>query len=466
MRLFGIFYRLYPTDKCTSALFYSIQAAESYLWAMCGHNPERLLSYQRQYFVKELTWREREQEFINRQCYTQPVWVNERFWFNNYEIHKHHYAHVSLDDPSMIAFIESDAKGEADRQTRMKPGRYLKKYFGHVLTAKQIAYYSEWFATGLEPPRDIPGELKFATTEEEIIDVYARGPHSCMKGMECVRVYAAGDLAVAYVEHEGEVISRALCWPKKGAFGRCYPNEDDQDLRAQQNDLRNRLKALGWTSTYEDDTALDGARIQAIHLWGDTYVMPYLDHSARLDFHGDHFILTSEGEYGSDSTGGQVVITQPAWGQCDRCGDDIQDESDHDVVYGGWSFGSGNDAQIWCASCSSNHSFLCEATSERYSNRQRRWVNTETGRECWVAGYADENTFICDYDDDCYCSSLESEITPGRHRQWDEDPAAAPPAETAVAAAEAAVTSVTANTITLSYEPPVVRQFDSFIIAA
>src|SRR5690606_21500489 len=117
------------------------------------------------------------------------------------------------------AYTPSEDFGMQDRQVRMMPGRYLKKYFSDVLSPEDIQYWAlEW------ANRFAPVDMEIATTPDEIEYVYTNGPRSCMSydpseySSSChpVRVYGNSDLAVAYIRNaSGAVVGRALIWPSK-----------------------------------------------------------------------------------------------------------------------------------------------------------------------------------------------------------------------------------------------------------
>ena len=57
------------------------------------------------------------------------VWDDER-WFYKSKHYNLHTLHVSEEDATQVAFTPSEDYLLRDRQTRMKPGRYLAKFFG------------------------------------------------------------------------------------------------------------------------------------------------------------------------------------------------------------------------------------------------------------------------------------------------------------------------------------------------
>jgi hypothetical protein len=226
-------------------------------------------------------WKNRELQRLTDGVYQPLPWVNTAWWAN--ALLKapvgDHYAHVSKKHPGRVAYTESDAKGLADIQTPMKAGRYLQKFCG-FLSSSDIAYWSASFSRMFEN-----NLLQFATSREDIIDVYRRGPVSCMshyadqyrsKPYHPTEVYASGDVAVAYMERDGRVTARCVCCPRLKSFDRVYGDYD-------------RLMPLLVAEGYRQDS-IAGARLLKIKHKGG-FVMPYLDCGVPVRDMGDHFVI-------------------------------------------------------------------------------------------------------------------------------------------------------------------------------
>lgn len=186
------------------------------------------------------------------------------------------------------------------RRVCAKPGRFLKKYYGDKLSDKDIEYWAQAHKSKTE------GDLKFARTPEEIANVYKDGPHSCMVkksfplGDTPVKAYAAGDLAIAYINRGGVVIARAVCWPDKKIFQRKVYGEGSM--------LRHALSSQGYK-----EGSIEGARLlklqphiehKALREGCDSghyngypeyyYSLPYVDGSAHfIKDDGAYFVLTA-----------------------------------------------------------------------------------------------------------------------------------------------------------------------------
>jgi hypothetical protein len=370
------------------------------------------------YIARAQTWKEREKWALDYGTHIAPIWKGEAFWIDRPRALFAHFAHVALGDATKIAFTEDEGKGEADRQTVMKPGRYLARYFGDVLTPKQIAFYAEFWAKGERPTSTLAGDIAFATTPDEIVQVYEEGPASCMSGVDCVRVYGAGDLAIAYIkrpdgwtESDGPgrrtVPARAICWPERKVFGRIYPTPDrwsadgfhcEADAVSAQDRLEQGLRSLGFQQATSHPDGMNGARLLREESDEGGWVMPYLDKGYGVNMRGDYFVLAKRGEYVCDSTGG--VINGPDEDEddeyeyeysCNHCGDGMNDA---ESVYHEWSSAYGPRRGVfYCATCASDHTFYCDATERYYSDDVD---NVEVEGDTWVSSYAEANAYYCD----------------------------------------------------------------------
>lgn len=293
------------------------------------------------------TWREREALRFYSGEYEHLPWT-QLGWFKSV-VMTNHAPHVCKADPSKVAFTEDDAKGEANRQTIMKPGRFLTKFFSDVLTADEISALANKYVA-----RTQPGTLKFAHTADEIEQVYIKGPSSCMSHSACgyespyhpVRVYAAGDLAVAYIDRGG-VTARALCWPEKKLYGRVYGDAER---------LEPALSALGYTQGH-----MNGARLVRDEFDDGRFVCPYIDAGltgsaggSNVEDCGDFLRIDDDGEMSADDTEG--CCAAPGY-CCDCCGDRFPRDSMSHVLNEG----------DWCEACIENHAV--------WSDGQEDWLH-------------------------------------------------------------------------------------------
>ncbi len=76
-------------------------------------------------------WRARELSRFETGEYVNVPWYAKTWWIGSTPA-REHYAHVSIDDPAKLAYTASPERGRADRQNRIRPARYLAKYFPEV----------------------------------------------------------------------------------------------------------------------------------------------------------------------------------------------------------------------------------------------------------------------------------------------------------------------------------------------
>jgi hypothetical protein len=319
-----------------------------------------------------------------------------------------HFAHVSMANKAMLAYTESSEKGAKDIQTQIKPGAYLQKYFGAVLSADGIAsIVRDW------QRRYADTELKFARTPEEIVHIYQTGPFSCMSGkpdqyrtktkgdyLHPCEVYGQphSDLTLAYLESKHGVSCRTLVWEEKKQFGRIY---GDATL------LERELQALGYVKG-----DFNGARIGKIQVGPakrGLYLMPYIDGWSNVLDNGDHFLITgktpskkakwecccntcgttncAEAVYECESCENEIpesdVFRVPNFGYycqachtetfiyCEHTGREQLREGSDTVVYHhaiGRHTGPHSYEQLWCADAIENDAFLCPIEGVWFSN--------------------------------------------------------------------------------------------------
>ena len=243
-------------------------------------------------FIRPLVWQDREAiRLCGHTClgraYTELPWVGLTPVPGL-------FAHLAEKDARLVAFTENDAKGAADIQLVMKPGRYLKKFYP-LLSDKEILRYAEWLVTGSIPRPVGLSKLDFARTPEAIEALYIEGPDSCMSGkakeftdddgtvaISChpARVYGAGDLAVAYMMRGGKVVARGVVNLEKKTYVRLYPTPErwqtdgfmsHDDAEAHKHALATALLEEGYV-----EGSIAGARLLAIREKRG-WLMPYVD---------------------------------------------------------------------------------------------------------------------------------------------------------------------------------------------
>lgn len=276
-----------------------------------------------------------------------------------------HFVYLSAEG-GMIGYTPDYLYGRADRQVRMKPGKYLAKYYPEI--PAHVA--AEWVHACA------PKEVTISQDADVIADVYFNGPHSCQHpesdhANEYVkdwanhpcRMYAGPDCGIAYLGDRKSAIARTVVWLDKKVYVRVY---GEQSLGA-------RLEALGYS-----EGRLDGARCQ-LRRDGERVIVPYVD-GASYGSECDGFLVLSEcrGEWYMKETCGYVNEEQyycsredcsntcdederycsscmDAHWCCDDCGDDF--------------FGYDNrngESHRWCDSCYANRITRCEGCDDTF----------------------------------------------------------------------------------------------------
>lgn len=324
-----------------------------------------------------LPWRLREQLRMHDGTYKPVPWVTELTAIPD------HYAHISLTNPDLLAFTETEAKGERDIQTQIKPGRYLARFYPELAPHK-VRDLTATIARVVD--------LKFAVTAEEIIAVYINGPGSCMSHEagqfegHChpVAVYGNSDLQLAYIESDDEPTARALVWPEKKRHGRIY---GDEALLAQQ------LARAGYVKG-----SLYGARIRRIVNKNDdtTLIMPYIDGCGAFDILDDDW-LTIGSDHCATATCGIAYLGDTE--TCERCEERVPEGRLADI-----------DGESWCCNCRDAYSFVCAYSGDRY--REGDDVEVVVRRaaaineiKVWSVYSRDEHATYCDATEAWYADS-------------------------------------------------------------
>lgn len=206
--------------------------------------------------ITDLTgWRDRERNRFKSGEYKPVVWAKEPWWKDLPD----HFAHVGIKDKTRIAFTPDSIKGEMDKQTAMLPGKYLKQFFGDVLTDEQIRDYAMQHNTQFEQ-----NELFFARTPEEIQEVYK--PYlgsSCFSGTTNANLYGSGDFAVAYIKNtNGKITARCVVVPERKLYVRVYGD----DAR-----LATLLKKAGFRNPGYGTDEYKGLRLLKKWMWDGFY---------------------------------------------------------------------------------------------------------------------------------------------------------------------------------------------------
>lgn len=211
-----------------------------------------------------------------------------------------HFLHRSVKSRDNVAYTDSHERGVIDKQTSIKVGRYLERFYPHLTEAQRQGYIAVV---------DEPEKVQFAVTADEIEDVYRSGPDSCMSKDMCdyesavhpVRVYGDSDLQLAYITDEDDnITSRCLVWPERKVIGRIYGDEYR---------MRRALEAVGYKQGGTD--CFQGARITKIVDEGK-YVLPYIDwqclvHDPEPDEENGWLVIDRLGNVCANNTSGIAI---------------------------------------------------------------------------------------------------------------------------------------------------------------
>lgn len=377
-------------------------------------------------------WQERERARFAGGDY-KPLSENlagyvKKFWPNS-------FAHVAQRDHTLIAYTKDESKGRLDLQSvatvdtfcRLMAD-YAKKHdrYGYSLDAYLNAF-QEAGKAHLNEIAISSNPVKFATTAEEITDVYTNhaptGPvaSSCMhygdpreadacpfeeeymaytednEFIHPVSAYAAGDLAVAYMtDDKGRTIARALVWPEKKIYSRVYATGDS---------FHKALQALGYersTLYYRtgSNSGLKGARIAMIRGRHGFAIMPYIDEVGRVEVHGDYFRIGNEivngmRPVGAQSQSGYCSYYVPNKITCPHCSSQFNEDIGKRV----YTADSPN-GEVWCSSCYNDEDvvYRCHSTGRYYTVADHPYVVTIEGYKV-IESYAVEYLNKCEYYD-------------------------------------------------------------------
>lgn len=315
-----------------------------------------------------------------------------------------HYLHMSSTKPGLFAYTKDDEHGYLDKQTILKPGKYLTQYYADKLTTAQIAD----IVAACAAYATLGYSLATSTADITAIFNSAQGPSSCMQRREPAEydwqklldredlpyhpsaVYGESDLAIAYLGTIGNVSQRAVVWPAE----KRYCNYDRVRIYGT-GPLEQLLRRDGYTAHPD---AFHGARIRQIPYRGGV-LMPYID--------------GTETAYALDSKW-LVLDERPepdarAFGTTQTCGyagarnvPDVEDENSDDVECSscGGDFTADEIQHGECYDC--RHSWTCEHCDSRISDDNGSW-NVED--ENWCESCADSDSAQCAECDEAYNAS-------------------------------------------------------------
>jgi len=366
------------------------------------------------------TWQEREQRRMHRwnlnpAVYQSPPWEGEVWWTSS-PVMWTHFAHASGCDPSKLAYTMNAEKGVADIQTRIKPGKYLNKYFGEgrlafniltgewfkpstplpaILSSIQISHWASEYAKNFESFK-----LKVETTAEGIARAYSCGPRSCMTdktqwidGVEraVVEAYATGDIGVAWLPTPDG----------KGVRSRAVVNIQAKTFCTIYGDPPRFETALRESGFSRSPAALVGCRMHLMRIDGsDSIMLPWIDGESNVRLDGEYVVIDPYGDICCDSTEGAVGTII-----CESCRESC---SENELCHI-----SGVD-QVWCESCRQD-TFFCEHCELIFSDDN---YGGNISDESWCTDCVTGDAFSCIHCENSYPDSEAQEI---ENEQWCEN---------------------------------------------
>lgn len=341
-----------------------------------------------------------------------------------------HGVHISTQDPSMLAYYSSNREILRDKAVKIRPGRYLKKYFPKMSddeireTSALIGAYTLTFHSSFEEMYEVYREMHDNGVVESCMskDIFSMKLHP-------LRVYDESDVELAVLrDGSGNPVGRALYNSRTREYPMIY---------GQWEKMHAALKAAGFTHG-----SLDGAEVNRIDYDSVSLVMPYIDghrpldrseyNATRINVHSGKCVIDSDGEHRCDTTNGKLVVVETK--SCECCGDDTPEDEMYEVGY--------SENSYVCNYCYENNFIevrilngntrmlpdggdYCEVDGEYYYNRQalRDWGYIECQYdEHWYQ--ADEVHYIPglgdiyegNFDSIYYCVETEEfDFGPPRH---------------------------------------------------
>lgn len=396
-------YEVTPGDTC-------IPGAEAYDTVQDARNGINVKTEMVTFIASQYerdNWHQREDDRFDGP-YIRVPWRVPSYESNRPENVRYHYAHLSIKSPGLVAYTKNDEHGVNDRQTAVKPAKYLAEFYPEQFSEATIREYVAQCSVTAQ-------DLKIATSEADIVSIFGRtdcGFTSCMQSKNPpdyawdksfqagnrphpTAVYGHSDLAVAYLgELDGSVTARCVVWPERKIINL----RSDGTVYGDQT-----LKHILLASGYKVDSIV-GSKVRLLRGPNGGIILPYIDNLdwANPSDCGKWVVLDDNGNnrrtrlqthnhetgYGDDST--------DDWGR-DSDRDDTEDNQDWytcehcDDRYDFGTQGNGRINYHFCDDCVDT-SIVCDHCSSR------QWDNTEeVGSETWCSDCATNATVACSH---------------------------------------------------------------------
>jgi hypothetical protein len=378
-----------------------------------------------------------------------PLEIQELYFNCDLTREKFLFLHTSKDDPSMVAYAPSLEYLAKDRFIRSKPGKFLSKFFGNVLTSEQIKKAAEAHEFSAKLAKG-EGPVQFVENTDpdgwEQVYEHGVGFSSCMVydhpseryldkllhgENHPVRAYAHKDntLRLAYLGTRDHVVARCIVVEPNGPDG-----DDKRYVRTYGDDrLKTILEKLG----YRHNRGMYGQTLTArFHPeYRDHVILPYLDSSECVSFNERTMTLTI-GEGGIEScSAGYSSINGEDSATCDYC-EEYVDEDELTYI--------GREERHVCQCCLDDH-YVYAYTSTLRARGAAQWVRADDCTEVDGDWYLDDyevlavnDIYECEYDGryypedelrqtsrglvhEDYCTELDRPDSEGNEYAHDED---------------------------------------------
>lgn len=264
------------------------------------------------------------------------------------EIVNGYFPHLSEVDESMIAYTATPEKGEADIQTRIKPGRFLNKVLPGIdneLVKSFAAVFSSTDGIRLVAEKS-PEAFSYAYTS-------LKNSGSCMDSRnsfsKCVVDGVKIHPSVAYYNPDNKLFAIYAVNSIGTVIARCIGNASemrhtriyfDKNVPNSENKMILLLKEAGWE---HGEDCLHGVKISKLITDEGSIICPYIDpHNVGVYVYDDYLEVGGDVETNVDSS---LLKYDEFVAFCDCCGSGIEWESDTFYTY---------EEETICSSCCTN----------------------------------------------------------------------------------------------------------------
>ena len=348
-------------------------------------------------------WHGREEERLRDKTYLPVPWYVSCYEERRPVNTTYHYAHLSLKSPGLVAYTKNDEHGVNDRQTAVKPAKYLAEFYADKFTDSEIRDYVAKCSVTAQ-------SFKLATSEADITSIFGRtdcGFSSCMQSkrdpdyswdiafqrgdrLHPCAVYGDSDLAVAYLgDLDGSITARCVVWPERKVINL----RSDGTVYGDQT-LKHILLAAG----YKVDSIV-GAKVRLLRGLNGGIIMPYVDNLDWANVFNNKFVILDDRRNGRTSLSCGSHESGYGDSSTDNVDRDNNDDDDRDGGYytcehcnERYDYGMTHNGDLGCNFCDDciAGSYVCGQCDVR------KWNDaTDVNGDSWCEHCADEVTLCC-----------------------------------------------------------------------